>query len=282
MSTVVHHTKVPAALPSVERVFVASSDSYVYATNNLQARFQLPFFGWVLVAIDNSPIQIRVGNRELSERAMAIWPHDVQFLGPPVRFVAIAVNPFHRLFRAFTQIGKSNAILLEVERFASLRDLMLSALVSPRFMQHEFETLAQSVLESAAPSLPTQSQLDARALRLMKLLSDNPRCSLSELAQSLSLSYHRTSHLFTEAVGITVRTYQLWQKLYRASDPMLKGASLTAAAHAAGFVDSAHFSRSFQTAYGRSPSEAMRVRRLVVYEPDVFTKAAIDQTLAAS
>ena len=101
------------------------------------------------------------------------------------------------------------------------------------------------------------------------------------MARALSLSYHRTSHLFTETVGITVRTYQLWLKLYRASEPLMNGASFTAAAHTAGFVDSAHFSKAFQTAFGFSPRNALKKRRIVVYERDVFKKSGetiIDST----
>jgi AraC-like DNA-binding protein len=253
----------------------------VYATNNLIARHQAPFFGWILIALDDEPIRIRIGTQEIAERAIALWPRNVRFMGPPVRFVTVALNPLHRLFRAFTRIPEPGAIALEYERFAPLNALMLDALISPRFTQAQAVMLKQNVIEICSAALPAVPLLDARAQRLMQLLSDNPRSSLDELADSLNLSYHRTSHLFTEAVGITVRTYQLWQKLFRASDPLLKGASLTTAAHAAGFVDSAHFSRAFQTAYGRSPRDAMKARRFVVYQREVFSKSAVDETLRA-
>jgi AraC-like DNA-binding protein len=79
------------------------------------------------------------------------------------------------------------------------------------------------------------------------------------------LSYYRTSHFFTHAVGISLRSYQLWQKLYKSGPPLLEGASLTEAAHAAGFVDSAHYARAFQKAYGRAPSRMFRSRRVKVH-----------------
>ena len=98
----------------------------------------------------------------------------------------------------------------------------------------------------------------------MKELWANPRISVDELATSLGLSYHRTSHLFAEAIGIPMRTYLLWQKLYKAGALLLSGATLTEAAHAAGFVDSAHYSSAFHRTYGRSPSDLHKSGRVTI------------------
>jgi methylphosphotriester-DNA--protein-cysteine methyltransferase len=84
------------------------------------------------------------------------------------------------------------------------------------------------------------------------------------------LSYHRTSHFFAETVGVSIRTYQLWQKLYKAGAPLIAGASLTDAAHAAGFVDSAHYSRAFQTAFGRCPTKMFKTRHTTVFFSNAF------------
>jgi AraC-like DNA-binding protein len=135
--------------------------------------------------------------------------------------------------------------------------------------------LFNDVLDAARPSLPLVTALDERAQLLMRTLWDKPRCSLADLASVLNLSYHRASHVFVETVGIPVRTYQLWQKLYRASAPLQAGKSLTEAAQIAGFSDSAHYSRAFQTAYGRSPTEMFRTRRIEVFCRDEFREAAV-------
>jgi AraC-like DNA-binding protein len=133
--------------------------------------------------------------------------------------------------------------------------------------------LFEGVQTAVRPLLPAVPKLDERAQILVKELWANPRCSVNDLAQRLGLSYHRTSHFFTEAVGIPMRTYQLWQKLYKAGGPLLAGASLTDAAHAAGFVDSAHYSSAFQRAYGRAPSEMFRSRRVAIYSTNPICKA---------
>jgi methylphosphotriester-DNA--protein-cysteine methyltransferase len=88
--------------------------------------------------------------------------------------------------------------------------------------------------------------------------------------------------LFTETVGVPIRTYQLWQKLYKAGASLMKGASLTEVAHTAGFVDSAHYSKAFQTAYGRCPTEMFKTRRIIVFFPNAFSETSIGESIAAA
>jgi AraC-like DNA-binding protein len=64
------------------------------------------------------------------------------------------------------------------------------------------------------------------------------------------LSESRFSHLFVDQIGLPFRTYVLWRRLSSAVDRMASGASLTNAAHEAGFADSAHFSRTFLRMFG--------------------------------
>jgi transcriptional regulator GlxA family with amidase domain len=78
-----------------------------------------------------------------------------------------------------------------------------------------------------------------------------------------------------------MRTYQLWQKLYKAGASLLKGASLTEVAHAAGFVDSAHYSKAFQTAYGRCPTEMFKVRQIIAFNLSAFRDTSLIDTTSA-
>jgi AraC-like DNA-binding protein len=264
---------------AIERLFYPSPDGYIFATNRLVQRLQLPFYGMVVLSIDGKPIRVSIDGQECEHRAMALWARDVRFLESCARFVVVAANPFNPLFRAFTKIPSPNVTPLDLARFAQFDALAHSALESRHFTHEEALALHRGVLETCREFLPAVPPLDARSKTLMEMLCDRPRSSLAELAKSLNLSYHRTSHLFAETVGISVRTYQLWQKLYRAGGPRLRGASLTEAAHAAGFVDSAHYSNAFQTAYGRSPTDMFKTRRVIVFYRDAFTEAAIGETI---
>lgn len=74
--------------------------------------------------------------------------------------------------------------------------------------------------------------------------------SLDKASAGIHLSPSRLRHLFVEQTGLAFRTYVLWLRLFRAVQAYSEGLSLTEAAHAAGFADSAHFSRAFKRTFG--------------------------------
>ena len=78
---------------------------------------------------------------------------------------------------------------------------------------------------------------------------ENPP-SIAEAARNVGLSPGRMSHLFVEQTGLAFRTYLLWLRLTKALEAYAAGASLTEAAHGAGFADSAHLSRTFRRMFG--------------------------------
>jgi AraC-like DNA-binding protein len=101
-------------------------------------------------------------------------------------------------------------------------------------------------------------------LRESQLLEDP---SLATLAKLAGLSESRFMHAFTEDVGIPLRPYVRWLKLERAATAIASGAELSEVAHAAGFADVAHMTRSFREMYGVTPSD-LRRRSQSAQEPD--------------
>ncbi|WP_395011385.1 helix-turn-helix transcriptional regulator [Undibacterium sp.] len=75
----------------------------------------------------------------------------------------------------------------------------------------------------------------------------------SELAQQIALSESRFSHWFREQTGMPLRSYRKWLRLIVALEAILDGCSTVDAAHAAGFSDQAHFSRTFLAMFGVTP-----------------------------
>lgn len=100
--------------------------------------------------------------------------------------------------------------------------------------------------------------------KLLSLLRDGRFegvVSLDVLADAVGLSPGRLMHVFTESIGIPLRPYLSWLRLQRAAAAIVSGnSSLTEAAHAAGFADAAHMTRSFKRMLGVAPS-LLRPRR---------------------
>ena len=118
--------------------------------------------------------------------------------------------------------------------------------------------IAQSLLRKMIePSGRIDGQrLDTRIIKVLRYLQEGPGLTVSAavLAHYVSLSPDRLTHLFRQEVGIPIRRFILWQKLRRATLVACQGKSLTVAAHAGGFTDSAHFTHSFQKLFGINPS----------------------------
>lgn len=77
---------------------------------------------------------------------------------------------------------------------------------------------------------------------------------LSEVAEAANLSAGRFRHLFVEETGMPLRTYVLWRRLLHVWMLLMQGQTLSSAAHAAGFADSAHLSRTARSMFGLAPS----------------------------
>ena len=82
--------------------------------------------------------------------------------------------------------------------------------------------------------------------------------SLAEAAAEAGLSSTRLGHLFTDQLGLPYTAWRRWARLQHAMAAVHEGATLTEAAHAAGFTDSAHLTRVFRAMFGITPTQAAR------------------------
>ncbi|MDD0843993.1 AraC family transcriptional regulator [Pseudomonas sp. Gutcm_11s] len=100
---------------------------------------------------------------------------------------------------------------------------------------------------------------DPRIVRAVELIKADVACNqpIEFLADQVGLSVPRLTQLFRQTVGIPIRRYRQWHRLFVTSVGVARGMSLTDAAMAAGFTDSAHFSHTFRSIIGMSPSAAL-------------------------
>lgn len=123
----------------------------------------------------------------------------------------------------------------------------------------------------ADPAAGPASRLDPRVRRALRSVRDGGLLRLEDpigrLAAGAHLSPSRFRHLFREAAGLSVQRYLLWQRLLAALGAAARGASLSEAAHEAGFADSAHMSRTFRDSFGLAPSEILKNSRYVQVIP---------------
>jgi AraC family transcriptional regulator len=112
--------------------------------------------------------------------------------------------------------------------------------------------VVQSLTQRSEPSIAS----DERILRAVKYINDHLSApiTLEQVADVACLSPSRFRHLFAEETGMGLRQYVLWRRFASVWEHRMSGASLSTAAHAAGFADSAHLARTCRRMIGIPPS----------------------------
>lgn len=117
---------------------------------------------------------------------------------------------------------------------------------------------AKAMLEQDILGFVDQAQtpVDARIAQVVDRIRQHPfeNETNQQLAERVGLSESQLQRLFKQALGLPIRRYRLWHRLFVTAGLMAQGHSLTESAHTAGFTDSPHFSRTFRSMLGMTPS----------------------------
>ncbi|MCP3143270.1 helix-turn-helix domain-containing protein [Pyxidicoccus xibeiensis] len=95
------------------------------------------------------------------------------------------------------------------------------------------------------------------ARRMCAYLDGAEDINLASLSHEAGLSPRQMRHAFARDIGLPMRAYLRWKRLRRAITAVEEGASLSAAAAAAGFADSAHLTRVFREQFGMTPTQGL-------------------------
>ena len=120
-----------------------------------------------------------------------------------------------------------------------------------REVSAEMSTASRAAVRSNSGA--SWKSIDRRIARLAETLRDPDADRVAAIAAT-RLSPAHVQDLFVRDIGSPIRTYSLWRRLLHAL-AHVGPLDLTAAAHAAGFADLAHFSRTCRRMLGTSPSE---------------------------
>ena len=149
-------------------------------------------------------------------------------------------------------IGRRSYVSLPdvfVDQFAPLLGGLIVTEQLPREQILDiYHQLIPAVIGATDEVLDLDPRIEESIQRMVAL--PKKRVSARKLASSVALSESRLLHLFKTETGTTLRAYLLWLRLGQALKLFWTGASLTDAAHAAGFADAAHLSRTSRQVFG--------------------------------
>jgi AraC-like DNA-binding protein len=170
----------------------------------------------------------------------------------------IFIDPQSREGRWVTDSSRAPVRMVSAERYAEFLAPLIG-FESRRPSAVQAAELLRAIVHSLCEGPPPLWHMDERIAKALAFMRHrDPRdLTLDSVAKEVFLSSGRFAHLFTGEVGVPFRRYLLWRKVNRAIDAFGRGANLSNAAHAAGFADSAHLTRTFHKMFGIPPTIMM-------------------------
>jgi AraC-like DNA-binding protein len=169
-----------------------------------------------------------------------------------VLFVEPETREGRSLTERYAQDGIADADRAPV---AALLPQLLAAVLERRGRAAVVQ-LARRVVQTLTHEAEPGAVSDARILRAVEYINSrlSTPLTLEQVAAVVHLSPSRFRHLFAAEIGIGLRPYVLWRRMVSVWEHTMAGESLSTAAHAAGFADSAHLSRTCRRMMGIAPS----------------------------
>ena len=193
-------------------------------------------------------------------------PHSMDSTQVP--FCAVLfVEPETREGRAINQkFGHAGLTAFEAASLAGAGQALFSAWQENR-TRDAVVSAAREVIQVLAGGIGPVVSTDERILRATSYIRNNlgRTLTLEAVAGEACLSPSRFRHLFVEETGMALRPYILWRRFLHVWDLLATGSSLSSAAHAAGFADAAHLTRTSRQMFGFPPSALQVARPLQVH-----------------
>jgi len=249
------------AIAGVGRVMLWSGGSLWIGRDAGRAETHAHHAFQVALAID-SHLRFATADSEWREHRGAVVPPHLphRFDGGGRRTAMLFVEPETVQGRALLERFGAPAIAdLAAETaealVAPLRSAYLAAASNEALI-----ALAQDAIGALAGPVPAHSALDPRIERAIAWVRGRlgAPISLNEAAAVAHLSPSRFRHLFVAQTGVSFRAYLLWARVETAVGAAMGGKSWTAAAHDAGFADSAHLSRTCRRMFGIAPAALVK------------------------
>lgn len=241
----------PAALFLFDDRIVWSSRSFTGApTSRPACALLIGTYRELLVTIaDQAPLRTR---------AVLVGPNVVRdVVADEAGFYSLTLDPAHPACR-----------YLRDRVLGGRPSLDLAAHLDDATLAHLRETLeadtdcvhslagADRALAHFFPGIDGAAPVDLRIARVAQWLRREvpARADMKQLVEICPLSPGRLTHLFTDELGVSIRSYLRWAKMSRAIQLLGSKRTVSEVAATIGFADAAHFCRVLRDYYAVQPS----------------------------
>lgn len=194
----------------------------------------------------------------LKARAVLVAPFVARKLNAErAGFYSLSLDPAHKACRYLRQQVLQRRRLLDLSAQLGTAQIkaVTAAIEQPQDCTASFE-LSEQLLLHFFPGIEAAPAIDSRVIGAAAWLREHlpTRVNMRHLAEACHLSAGRLTHLFSEELGVSIRSYLRWVKLCKAAELFGRNQSIADVAAAIGFADSAHLYRVFKTYFSVKPS----------------------------
>ncbi|WNG35590.1 helix-turn-helix transcriptional regulator [Archangium violaceum] len=233
------------------RIGAVHTDAFaVRASTSTVSTFHAQHGTAILVGLDND-VTVTVADREhVRGRVVVVPPHLPHAVVSPGPTLGLLYDPERAPHVAGYSRSRGGAFPLEgrlAARFGAAMAAHRASLPRPDVLDglaREYATWLSKEPSRHAP--------DRRVAQVLEALRD-PTTDRRLVVANTGLAQAHLQALFVRDVGLPIRTFQLWRRLLVAVAALAR-LDATSAAHAAGFADLAHFSRTSRRMLGYSPT----------------------------
>lgn len=241
----------PAALFLFDDRIVWSSRSFQGARSSRPAcALLIGAYGDLVVTVD--------GQAPLRTRALLIGPGVArELLAEDSGFYSLSLDPAHPGGRYLRDrvLACRPWLDLAAQLDGTCVALVRESLEADTGCAHSLAT-SDRLLAHFFPGIATAAPIEPRVAKVAEWLRRElpPRADMQQLGAVCHLSAGRLTHLFSQELGVSIRSYLRWVKMSRAIELLGSKRSIAEVAATIGFSDSAHFCRVLRDYYAVQPS----------------------------
>ncbi|MFB5649607.1 helix-turn-helix domain-containing protein [Leptospira wolffii] len=228
----------------------------IFATDAMQTDFHEHYAASLAISLEKT-ICIETEKSKEEYKVALVGPNTYhRTVSPGIKMAVLLIDPETHEYGSISDFGKSGEVRrLDIAPFLPLMEKLWD-LYYGNINDSDAWDLQMEMLRCVFPFEKLKKTVDERILKIArKIRTELPdSIRMKEIGKDFSISEDRLIRLFKENLGIPLRRYLLWVRTWEACRLLTEGISLTEAAHAAGFADSAHFTRTFKENFGFVPS----------------------------
>lgn len=189
-------------------------------------------------------------------RAVLVGPNVARSLvAEQAGFYSLSLDPAHKACRWLRDRVLAGRELLDLSDALPTAPLDESQ-PEPAQDCRTAHAVSEHLLRHFFPGIDAAEVPDPRVQQAAAWLREHlpARVDMRRLGAACGLSAGRLTHLYSQELGVSLRSHLLWIKMCRAIELLAEKRSVTEVAATIGFSDAAHFSRALRTFYSAAPS----------------------------